>query len=305
MGEVLSKAGVLICISVLGYALKKLHVLQAEDYRPLSKIIMNVTLPCAVITAFAEGYRAEPLLFIAVLFGFLGNVIMMWVGWLLSRNKRKEEKAFYMLNASGYNIGAFVMPFVQSFLSPFSMVAACMFDVGNAVMCTGGTYAFLSSTLLREGEKKGRMASFCKKLFSSVTFDAYLILLLLASFGLRLPGPILEITGKIGDSNGFVAMLAVGVMFEFPKELSRLGKAFTIVIVRMLGAALFALFFYFCLPLPLEIRQAMCIVCFAPVSVVAMIYSEKITGDGALASLTGSLSILLCLPVILGLVLML
>ena len=100
-------------------------------------------------------------------------------------------------------------------------------------------------------------------------------------------------------------MLAVGVMFEFPKELSRLGKAFTIVIVRMLGAALFALFFYFCLPLPLEIRQAMCIVCFAPVSVVAMIYSEKITGDGALASLTGSLSILLCLPVILGLVLML
>ena len=119
MGEVLSKAGVLICISVLGYALKKLHVLQAEDYRPLSKIIMNVTLPCAVITAFAEGYRAEPLLFIAVLFGFLGNVIMMGVGWFLSRNKRKEEKAFYMLNASGYNIGAFVMPFVQSFLSPF------------------------------------------------------------------------------------------------------------------------------------------------------------------------------------------
>ena len=84
-----------------------------------------------------------------------------------------------------------------------------------------------------------------------------------------------------------------------------MGQAASIVLTRIVGAAAFALFFYFCLPLPLEIRQAMCIVCFAPISVMSMIYSEKITGDGALASLTGSLSILLSLPVILGLVLLL
>ena len=305
MGEVLSKAGVLILISVLGYALKKFRVLQAEDYRPLSRIVMNLTLPCAAITAFSDGYRPEPLLYFAVLFGFLGNIAMLAAGYVLARKKSKKEKAFYMMNTSGYNIGAFTMPFVQSFLSPFCMVAACMFDVGNAIMCTGGSYALLSSTLLQEGKQRGRVASFFKKLFSSVSFDAYLLLLVLSLLSLQIPAPVLEITRKIGDSNGFVAMLAVGVMFEFPKELSRLGQAAAIVLTRIVGAAAFALFFYFCLPLPLEIRQAMCIVCFAPISVMSMIYSEKITGDGALASLTGSLSILLSLPIILGLVLLL
>ena len=305
MGEVLSKAGILILISVLGYALKKLKVFEAGDYRPLSRIVMNITLPCAAVTAFADGYRAEPLLYIATLFGFLGNLLMLGTGWLLSRKKEKKEKAFFMLNTSGYNIGAFTMPFVQSFLSPFSMVSACMFDVGNAIMCTGGSYALLSSTLLQEKREKGRLKAFFKTLFASVSFDAYLLLLVLSLLQLQIPAPILEVTRKIGDSNGFVAMLAVGVMFEFPRERKRLGKAFSIVLTRLAAAALFALFFYFCLPLPLEIRQAMAIVCFAPVSVMSMIFSERVTGDGALASLTGSLSILLSLPVILGLVLLL
>ncbi len=107
---------------------------------------------------------------------------MLAAGYFLARKKSKKEKAFYMMNTSGYNIGAFTMPFVQSFLSPFCMVAACMFDVGNAIMCTGGSYALLSSTLLQEGKQRGRAASFFKKLFSSVSFDAYLLLLVLSFF---------------------------------------------------------------------------------------------------------------------------
>ena len=59
---------------------------------------------------------------------------------------------FYVFNLAGYNIGCFTLPFAQSFLGPFAVVATCMFDVGNSIMCTGGTYA-LTSGLVHTGEK--------------------------------------------------------------------------------------------------------------------------------------------------------
>ena len=39
----------------------------------------------------------------------------------------------------------------KAFLGPFAVVATCMFDVGNSIMCTGGTYA-LTSGLVHTGE---------------------------------------------------------------------------------------------------------------------------------------------------------
>ena len=58
-----------------------------------------------------------------------------------------------MLNFSGYNIGAFTLPFIQNFLGSFGVIAICMFDVGNSISCTGGSYALTTMAINDSNEK--------------------------------------------------------------------------------------------------------------------------------------------------------
>ena len=51
---VLAKAFAFMGIIVLGYTLKKIHVFKPEDFYVLSKIVIRITLPCAIISNFSK-----------------------------------------------------------------------------------------------------------------------------------------------------------------------------------------------------------------------------------------------------------
>lgn len=55
-----------------------------------------------------------------------------------------------MINSSGYNIGTFTLPFVQSFFPSNLIGYVCLFDTGNALMCLGGTYSAASTVVANE-----------------------------------------------------------------------------------------------------------------------------------------------------------
>ena len=77
MTDVLTKAGVLLAIIVLAYALKRIGVFQTADYQILSKLVFRLSLPCAVITAFSEGFQRSGEMYLLALFG-LGINIVLW-----------------------------------------------------------------------------------------------------------------------------------------------------------------------------------------------------------------------------------
>ena len=58
---------------------------------------------------------------------------------------------------------------------------------------------------------------------------------------------------------------------------------------------------FFCTPFELVVRQTLCIVCFAPLSSLAPIYTDRCHSDTALASFTYSVSIAVSLIVMLAL----
>lgn len=169
MGAVLAKSSAFLFILAAGYLLKRFGVFGKKDYSVLSKVVLNLTLPAAVITNFAAMEWSAQLLLIPVL-AFLLNWLMMGVGLLASRRQAAPTRALFLLNCPGYNIGAFALPFVQSFLGPQAVVGACLFDVGNAIMCTGGSYAF-TSAWLRAGGQRLSAKDAARRLFSSVPFD--------------------------------------------------------------------------------------------------------------------------------------
>jgi predicted permease len=53
MEQVLTKALAFVAVIALGYFLKKRGFFKPHDYELIAKIVLNITLPCAVITSFA------------------------------------------------------------------------------------------------------------------------------------------------------------------------------------------------------------------------------------------------------------
>ena len=135
---VLSKALAFVLIILIGYICKRRGFFAPTDYQVVSKIVLNITLPCAVINSFAH-FEMDYSLIAAVFLGLCGNLFMLFVSLMLTRGDTPATKIFYIFSLAGYNVGCFTLPFAQAFLTPFAVVGLCMFDVGNSIMCTGMT----------------------------------------------------------------------------------------------------------------------------------------------------------------------
>ncbi|MDY5007087.1 AEC family transporter [Candidatus Allofournierella merdipullorum] len=290
MAEVLQHSASYVFILALGYFLKRIGVFGKQDYRVLTQVVLCVTLPAAVITNFASMEWRSSLLLLPLL-GFGICCAMMLLGQFIGRGKAPGERALFMINCPGYNIGAFALPFVQSYLGPEGVVAACLFDVGNAIICTGGSYAWASG-VLHVGDKPLRPVDVLKKLGSSVPFVTYVTMLVLVMAGVQLPGALVEFISPISAANPFVAMLMIGAMFDLdlrPEYLRRVGQ---VVGIRLTAAVLLAAAMYIFVPLPLEIRQVLAVMAFAPASVISPAFTAKCGGDAGLTSCINSITIL-------------
>ena len=220
MAEILMKAAAFVAIILMGYLLRKKGFFKEEDFHVLSKIVLKITLPAAIVANFS-GAQVEASLLILSLLGLGGGVIMMGGGWLAA-GKNREEKSFFILNSSGYNIGNFTMPFAQSFLGPAGVITTSFFDTGNSFICLGGAYSV--AQMVKNGEGKISLIPILKTLIRSVPFDAYVLMTVLSLLHLTLPAPVITFSGVISGANAFMAMLMMGVGFKISGDTSQKGK---------------------------------------------------------------------------------
>ena len=88
----------------------------------------------------------------------------------MTRRRPGPVRALYLLNAPSYNIGTFVLPFVQSFLPPDMLLAVSMFDAGNSPFNCGGAYAL---TAALTGGERLTVRSVLGRMLRSVPFDTF------------------------------------------------------------------------------------------------------------------------------------
>lgn len=289
-----------VIVIALGYLLKRAGFFGRDDHRLISKIMINITLPCAIVQAF-DGFVREGKLFLIVGIGFLCAFLPMLVMYLATGRDKTRLRAYRMLNIGGYNIGCFSLPLVQVFFGSTGAVAACMFDTGNAIMMTGGSYAMTSTLLHTGGETKESAKDILLKFLKSTPFDTYMVMILLAALDVPMPQLLFELTRPAGQANAFVAMLMIGMMFEPAGDKALLKETARELLWRYAFAAIFALAVYLCTPFELVIRQTLAVICFAPLSSLAPIYTDRCHSDTALASFTNSASIAVSLVLMLAL----
>lgn len=289
-----------VLVIALGYLLKRAGFFGRDDHRLISKIMMNVTLPCTIVRAFS-GFSRDAQMFWIVGIGFLCAFLPMMLMYLTTHGVNTRLRAYRMLNIGGYNIGCFSLPLIEVFFGGAGVVTACMFDTGNAVMMTGGSYAMTSTLLRTGGEKRESAREVLMKFLKSVPFDTYLLMFVLMALNMRLPDAVYTFVEPAANANAFLAMLMIGMMFEPAGDRALLKETGRELAVRYALAAVFALACYFLTPFDLVVRRTLVVLCFAPLSSLAPIYTDRCGSDTALASFTNSASIAVSLIAMLAL----
>ena len=317
----------LLLIILAGYLFKRAGKFKDRDYRIVQTAIFDLVLPGAIIYSFAANPHDSSMLLISV-FGLVVAFIPPVIIFLTSRAKPVQDRAFAMLNGSGFNVGCFCFPVVQAFLGAAAIVPAAMFDIGNCVMVAAGTNV-MTQTLLhiqpgktlgeqyrgnaptlpyvkpkdKDARRLARKALFWnvfKGFFGSVSFDTYLLMIILTLADVRIPNAIATLVEPLANANSFCAMLMVGMLMDLPADREDVMKLVRVIGWRLPFGLLFAAAAWFLLPFGASIREAVAMCCLAPIAVFSTLFTDKVLGNAKLAGFSLSITAIISLVMMTG-----
>ena len=171
-------------------------------------------------------------------------------------------------------------------------VATCLFDAGNAIMMTGGSYALTG--LIAGGKKIDRPVRFVlRRLLSSVPFDAYMILIVLAVLEIHLPDEVVKFTEPIANANSVLALFMLGLMIRFTADRKQIREIAQLASIRIVAAAVFTALEFAFLPFDFTSKVVIAILLWAPSSALGPVFTLRSGGDFGLAGLASGFTIIL------------
>lgn len=274
--------------------------------RLISRIVFNLTLPAAIVRAFQTA-EFDPTLLGLIGLGFAANVIPFFLSLLVYRSYPREERIVQQANVTGLNIGCFGLAFVQAFFPASGVVATCLFDAGNSLMCTGGTWALMRALVLGTdySSVRDRLRVFARTLLSSVPFDCYVILVVMGLLGVRLPSQAITLIEPIANANSFLSMFMLGLMIRFSVNGRRAVELVRILSWRLALSVILSLAALFVLPLDPGTRTVVAVLAWAPAASTGPLYTLWAGGDEGLAGMANALTVLTGVVVMTALVLLL
>ena len=284
MQDIISRAGCFVAAIIMGYVLKKLKALPDNTFPVLTKIVVMITAPCAIITSFI-GTEFDTTMLFLIPMGLVFGAVYMLGAYLVHTKDSAEWKAFAILNTSAFNIGSFTLPFAQGFLGPVGVITTSLFDIGNACISLGGAYGVAS--VVKEGSGFSLM-KIIKMLSKSVPFVCYIII----------PSFVGDFTKMVGSGNGFLAMFMIGVGFELKADKTQIFKIIKLLLTRYTISITLALGCYFLLPFETAVRQALVILVLSPIPSIAPAFTGELDGDIGLASAVNSFDIVISIILI-------
>lgn len=309
MEDILYRAVSYLLMIVIGAVLKKVGFFKEGDFQTLAKVLLNVTLPCAIIYNFSH-IQFDVSLLVLTVGSIACGVGLILTGMLGARMAgKREQMPFDAVNLSGFNIGNFCLPFAQSFLSPQGLLAISLFDTGNALICNGGSKAAGELAQQSLGGKDRQRAPAAARLFQpirtifhalshSVPFLTYLIMLVVALLSLPVPKLIVSLSSLGSQANPFVAMLMIGVGFKLQIRGAGAAHVARILLLRYAVTISLALVSYFLLPFSVEIRQALVLAFLSPIASACPAYTAELGEDYELSSTINSISMLISIGLI-------
>lgn len=293
MLQTLSKISVYLIIIVLAFFLKSIGLVKKEDSAFLGKLIINVSLPAALLVSWnSVSFSGTTLVLSAV--AILANSFGLFAGYKLSP-KRDPETSATMLCVSTYNLGTFLLPFIQLFFPGAGVAFMISFDFGNAIMGLGINY--VTAKYFSSPDEKLSIKMVFKGLLRSTPLMTYIVLTILQVLHLQLPEYIYEVGSVIAGGNAFLSMFLVGLLVEFHLSREIMHKILTVTFTRIGLNALYIVCVWF-LPIDLLARVVTILCLSGPVATASVVFSQDCGYKGDLVGMVSTLSILIAIPVI-------
>jgi len=252
---------ILFLLIGLGYGLKKLGLFKAEDSGMLVKLVLRVTMPALVATAFLhtqiEAKHGGILLTAAVTTTVL---LTAWYYIFRFTIKDKVTRGTALLLAFFSNMGFMGMPFIEQLFDAEGVSYAVLFgqlSSSDFLFFTVGIMICAAHSPLEHGKNKWQIL---KDVLRTPVVLAIPVGIILHFTGV--PAFVERIIAIVGEANTFLIMFAVGLMLapeKFVKGLvwSTLGLTsitligyplFTLLVGRLFGLA--------ALPLQIAVLQS-------------------------------------------------
>ena len=277
-------------IILLGFIVARTMKLPKGFADAISRIVFTFTLPCAIFHAFVTSNFDASLLMLTFI-GVVCTFVPWLIGTVLTWKEDRDHRVLMMMNISGFNIGCFALPFVQALFPPGAALVVCLFDAGNALMMSGGTYAFSSALLDKGGSHTERVVLAAKRLFSSVPFDLYIVLIILAVIGVKIPDPVVHFLEPISNANAFLSMFMLGLMVQFSLDKAKIGQLVRLLGMRFALSALIGAGAIFLLPFDPLTCAVVAALIWAPMGSLGPVYTMWAKGDVGLAGFANVVTI--------------
>lgn len=303
----------LLAIIAAAYLAKRAGLFKPRDYRVMQVVVFTFTLPASVIVSFATNPHQLNMLLIS-LFAFVCALLPLLLTYAATRRTPVADRAFLMLNATGFNVGNFCFPVLQAFMGPSAIVTAAMFDIGNSVMVSAGTNVMTTSLLHidtdrplaeqavgdapkvpadkptdRDARRLARHATvrtIARGFLSSVPFDVYLLMIVVMVFDLDIPGFVATLLQPVADANSFCSVFMVGMLMDLPHTRKDMRDVARVLGWRLPLGFVFAAAAWFLLPFDADVRKAVVILSLAPTAVFSTLFTDKVLGNAKLAGFT-------------------
>lgn len=267
----------------------------------ISKIVVNVTLPAAIIVNL-QFLEVKNQLLLLIIAGLLLNLVMIIIGHFLSKGQDQVEREFLMYSVSGYNIGNFAIPFVQSFM-PLAIPILSFFDIGNSVMLAGGSNVVIEGISGSNAERP-TAKKVLGRLGRSVPFLCYLFMLVFRILKVDLPEAVFQIAQPIANANTFLSMFMIGLFLELRLPKKDLALVFRVLAIKY-GVGILLVVLFMLMPFSNMIKIVLCLVSVGPIPTFGVINSVAAGMRAEVVGFTSSLSFLISLPLMTSLLLFL
>ena len=264
MGRVYYQTCILLITICAGCLLRRWGILEKDDARTISKLMMYVTLHCVVVKNL-NGVTLTTDILAAAVIGVAVNGLFFMTALLTSRNSDRDDRVVQIFSLSSFNIGSFAIPVLSTFVSPAAMAGVLAFNYPGTALFTYGVGPTAANMVYGSGQR-GSLKMLRDNLLHNVPTVTCVVMLVLSLFHMALPEWAAGVFVSISGANSTLAMLSIGILLDLRLPKEEAGRDGQVVLLRVCAAALSAVALYFLAPVGPELKRALMLVAFAPIA---------------------------------------
>ena len=270
----LSAVAILLFQAAPGFVFVKKKMLGEQSAAAFSKILLYLCQPCLAVYTFSSAeFSREKLLDLGIfaIITLVINCVMLGGAVLILRRKFAD---------TSYRVLTLAMAFANCAFFGIPIIEALLPDVAEGLIVYTTVYATIMNILgwaigiaIITGDARNVSA---KKIFINPAMLGIVLGVPLFIFSVELPALLFDTVSLIGRMTTPISMLIMGMRLATTslKSVFTSVKAYVAVAVKTLLMPLLAFAIVYFIPLPIEAKKTLFIICACPTASVVLNFSE-------------------------------